>query len=156
MPVARIFRPPKPRPERGFTLMELVVVILIAGVLAVVIAPRFLAKSQVEFQGAYDEALAAVRHAQKVAIASQSSVYVQVSGNTLSVCFGTVSCSSAVTDPSRGSSLVVSPASGVTLSGTSFAYDAIGRPSAAPVFTVAGGGLSRTFTVEAETGHVHP
>jgi prepilin-type N-terminal cleavage/methylation domain-containing protein len=156
MPAVPDVRPVKPRLERGFTLAELVVVILLVGILAAAIVPRFLSRSQIEFQGAYDEALSAVRHAHKLAIAGRTSVFVQVTGSSLSVCYGSGTCSSPAPDPSRGGSLVVSPASGVTITGTSFSFDALGRPSAASVVTVAGGGLSRSFTVEAETGHVHP
>jgi prepilin-type N-terminal cleavage/methylation domain-containing protein len=156
MPAVTKVRPLEPRPERGFTLAELVVVIVLLGVLAAAIVPRFLSRNQIEFQGAYDEALSAVRHAHKVAIAGRASVFVQVTGSSLAVCYGNGTCGSPVPDPSRGGALLVTPASGVSITGASFSFDALGRPSAASVVTVAGGGLSRSFTVEAETGHVHP
>ena len=43
--------------------------------------------------------------------------------------------------------------SGITISGTTFAFDALGRPTPGPVTVTVSG---KTFTVEAETGYVHP
>ncbi|MFO1321244.1 MAG: type II secretion system protein [Burkholderiales bacterium] len=147
-----------PRGIRGFTLAELVVVILILGILAVVAVPRLATTSDFEVQGVYDQALSTVRYAQKVAIASRSTVRVAFAANAVSVCFdGGGACGSAVTDPVRNGSLRAAGSSTVTLTGTTFTYDGLGRPSPGPVtVSVSGGGLTRTFTVEAETGHAHP
>lgn len=139
---------------RGFTLAEMIVVILILGILAAVLLPRFFVKQDFEAQGAYDRVLATVRYAQKAAIGSRCNVRVTIAANVVSAAFETVApCSGSVLDPVRGSALQVTGSASIPITGTTFVYDALGRPTPGPVtISVAG----KAFTVEAETGHAHP
>lgn len=140
--------------QAGFTLAELIVVILIVGILAVFILPRFFQTQDFEAQGTFDRVLATVRYAQKAAIGARCNVRVTFTGNSLSAAFETVApCTGPVLDPVKGGAIGVTGASGVTIAGTTFVYDALGRPTPGPVTVSVAG---RTFTVEAETGHVHP
>jgi MSHA pilin protein MshC len=133
-------------------------VIVILGIVATVALPRFAATGDFEVQGTYDRSLAAVRYAQKMAVASRSAVRVDFASNGLSVCFDSGgACGAAVIGPGTDAALVVAGSADIAISGTSFSFDAQGRPGSGPLtITVAGGGLGRTFVVEAETGHVHP
>ena len=140
--------------QAGFTLAELIVVILIVGILAVFILPRFFQTQDYEVQGTFDRVLATVRYAQKAAIGARCNVRVTFAGNSLSAAFETVApCTGPVLDPVKGGAIGVTGSSGVTIAGTTFVYDALGRPTPGPVTVNVAG---RTFTVEAETGHVHP
>ena len=141
----------------GFTLVELVVVIVVLGILSVVVLPKFVQKNDFESQGIFDEALASVRYAQKAAIGSRSGVRVTFAGNGLSACFESGGgCGASVLNPVKGAGLAVSGTSAITLAGTTFSFDALGRPTPGPVtITVSTSELTRTFTVEAETGHAH-
>jgi MSHA pilin protein MshC len=66
----------------GFTLVELVVTIGLAGILAVVAIPRFFDQQAFRERGFYDEALSAARYAQKLAVATGCQVQLTVGGGT--------------------------------------------------------------------------
>ena len=147
----------QPGRARGFTLVEMIVVIVVLAVLAVVVLPRFSLTRDFDTLAFHDRALAAVRYAHKLAVAQNTAVHVLTAGNSLSLCFD-AGCAAPVTDPAAGQPLVLAAPSGTTLgsSAASFSFDGLGRPSAGAVTFTVGGSPVRSFTVEQETGHVHP
>jgi len=72
----RIFRTNR-RPS-GFTLVELIVVIVIIGILAAVAAPRFFNDRTFSERGYFEELAAALRYAQKLAVASGCPVRMRI------------------------------------------------------------------------------
>lgn len=62
--------------QPGFTLVELVATILLIGILVATVVPRFFGTHGFEERGFYDEAKAALRYAQKTAIAQRRHVCV--------------------------------------------------------------------------------
>ncbi|WP_205617015.1 pilus assembly FimT family protein [Pelomicrobium methylotrophicum] len=142
-----------PRLAGGFTLVELVIVIVILGVLAVAVLPKFFERITFDARAFHDQALAAVRHAQKVAIAQRRTVWVNVTASGIQVCYDP-GCGTPVTDPVRGGALSVAAPAGVSLSPASFRFDGLGRPSTGVSITVTGD-VPRMIVVESETGYVH-
>lgn len=138
--------PPGLRNQRGLTLVELVMAMIIVGVLAVAVAPRFSDTNVFQSRGAADQVRAALRYGQKVAIAQHRNVSVTISAAASSNCgvalaAGNVSCVIS-------NNVTVAPALPRTVT-----FDALGRPvpNAADSVTVG----ATAITVEAETGYVH-
>lgn len=66
---------------RGFTLIELIMVLVLLGVLAAVMVPRMMTPADFGARGFYDETLALLRYAQKTAIAQRRTVCVVLNAN---------------------------------------------------------------------------
>lgn len=151
----------------GFTIIELVVVIGIAAVLAAFAFTRINVTS-FDAEGFANRAAAMVRYAQKIAISQRRTVFVRIclaadpvsvacpSGdNRLVLCYTDAACvAGAVREPPGTNAFSFKVPSGVTLAGTSFSFNALGKPSAGGTITVTGD-VARTITIEAETGYVH-
>ena len=153
MPQARF------RACRGVTLVELVVTIAIAGLLAAVAIPRFVGRDAFDSRGFHDLAITTVRYAQKTAIAWRKEVFVCVDAS--SVAAGTAAgCGTPIVNPATGAPLVATAPSGVTLAPVlNLSFDGLGRPSAGTTIAFTStipDDPARQIVVEAETGYVHP
>lgn len=71
--------------QRGFTLIELIMVIVILGVLAVYAAPRVFNNNDFKARGFHDASLSVLRYAQKTAIAQRRTVCVTFTSNNASL-----------------------------------------------------------------------
>jgi MSHA pilin protein MshC len=149
------------RTQRGFTLVELVVVMVLVGVLGVVAVPRLLQKSEFAARGARDFVASGLRYAQKSAIAMRRNVCVAVGTTSLAI---TYAGAAGATQPCAAGNTLANPATGLPFASTAYeegatvatpanvVFDALGRPSAAVSITV---DLHATaVTIEAETGLV--
>jgi MSHA pilin protein MshC len=157
------FSASRPAWMHGFTLIELIMVMIIVGILAVVAMPK-LSRDGFDSRSFYDQVISDLRYAQKTAIAQRRFICVAFSGgNTLTVTYDATAPSTAhtaatcpgttLTNPVGKPSTVTAP-SGVTFSGgANFSFNAQGKPSAAQSITVSG--YATAITVEAETGYVH-
>lgn len=145
---------------RGFTMVELVVTMVIIGLLAAVVMPRFFGSNEFASRGFYDEAHSVVRYAQKTAIAWRNTpIYVCVTDTTVSARTG--SCSGALVAHPVAGDLVTTAPSGVTLTPAEFSFDGGGRPNPNAQLTISfasafAGDPARQIVVEAETGYVRP
>ena len=157
--------------RRGFTIIELIVVILIAGIMGVAVMSRFSDRGVFEGRGFLDETQALLRYGQKAAIAQRRTVCVRFSANqawlTMRSAAGDTACGTHAAPGDgapTGETLLTGPngvapftvtagtSSGFSPTPAVFYFDAVGRPSAGQTIVVLGGG---TVTVEAETGYVH-
>lgn len=155
----RLLRP------RGFTLIELIMVMVLLGILAAYAAPRIFNRADFDTNGMHNMSMAYLRYAQKTAIAQRRTVCVtfQANGMTLRIASaaGATDCTAGAALPgSDGNAGLVGPAN-YTATPAAMGFDALGQPlsaagavlGAATTITVTGAG--RTITVEAATGYVH-
>jgi MSHA pilin protein MshC len=156
----------------GFTLVELIVVIILVSVLAVVAIPRLRGVDSFNTMGFTDRVMAGLRYAQKQAVAKRRNVCVAFTATTVSFTFASAAgsgsaCNTALTGPAGQAAFSISPESSsvVTLAPVpaGLTFDALGRPvatatglplAAALVITIMGD-AARSFSVEPETGYVH-
>ena len=128
---------------RGFTLVELVVILIVVGILAVAAIPHFFDNAFSE-RGFHDGVKTAIQHARKVAVASRRYVCVVVAANGVTLSMdatlpdnnaNAVNCNPVVNlpvpQPNCPANQVCAPA-GVVLAGANgVIFDPLGRPVAA-------------------------
>jgi len=142
-------------PQRGFSLIEAVVVIVIAGVLLALAIPVFTGKESKasHFQ---EQVKAGVRYAQRQAVAQRRCVFVSVTGTDVSLFYGDAGCAipgTPVADIASGAPYGLTAPPGVTIvppTPAQFSFNGLGRPSTGVAFSVGG----HSVNVEAETGYV--
>ena len=143
-------------PSRGFTLAELVMVLVIVSVLAVAAMPAMFSRLTFDSRRFADQVRAAIQYAQKVAVAQRRNVCVTVTASSLSLTQGTsagAACSAAVFDVSSGSGFVLNAPANVSLGAAAITFDALGQTASAATVTVTGD-QSIPINIEAVTGYV--
>ena len=134
----------------GFTLFELIIVMLVVGILAAFAAPR-LNLTTFRETGFLQQATAAIRYAQKQAIASGCTVQVDISGSSCELNWVGCAGNAALPNPATGNTNFCTESNAAGNPSANFSFDNIGRPSAAQSINFGNG----IITVEAETGYVH-
>jgi MSHA pilin protein MshC len=148
--------------QKGFTLVELVATLIIIGLIAAVSGPLFFDVGVFQKRGFFEETLAAVRYAQKHAVATNCNVRVNITatGFTLFRPANAGACNTGtyntdVVDPSSGAPTFTRTAPDgmtITTSASDIIFSGDGRASTGATVTVGVGAPS--FTVIAGTGFV--
>ena len=137
---------------RGYSLVELIVTLIVMGLLAAIAIPYF-SKAEPEAAWFHEQVKAAVRYAQRQAVAQRRQVYVKITANTVQLCYDN-GCGSPVADYATGATFALSAPSGVVLSPApkTIIFNGLGQPTplAGDSFSVGG----NTVTITAETGYV--
>jgi MSHA pilin protein MshC len=128
--------------SKGFTLVELIMVVVLIGIMAVSVVPKFVDTSAFSLAGGAGMAAADIRYAQELAMgthASKSIVF--TSGNTY------------YTVDSRNVNL---PSKVTISSGATFTFNSLGEPTTGggSSVTLSAGAETKTITVESYTGRV--
>ena len=142
----------------GFTLVELVMTIMIMGILAAVVGPRFFDRKVFDERLFFEETVSAVRYAQKLALASGCLTQVSLDDKNGYRLRRAANCASGeyvaeVQGPDGQIPFANTEVpTGVSVSATNFpvVFDSLGRPSGAASATIG----AFTFSVTAETGLV--
>jgi MSHA pilin protein MshC len=147
--------------QRGFTLVELITVMVIVGILAVVALPRFFDRNVFESRGYYDQAISTLRYAQKTAVAQRTTVCVVDTATEIGLfaadCatpLNVLTSQRCPTDQINYQHKVCVPAGvSITSAHGSLSFTALGSTPVQKIYTVSG--YATAITVEAGTGYVH-
>jgi MSHA pilin protein MshC len=180
-------RPASSRGKRfhhGFTMVELIVVIVLIGIIGTMAVGRFMERSTFDTAAWTEQLRSTLRHAQKVAIAQNHPVYVHLEARRVAVCLdsdaacpgdarrvrapGGANSGSGATRAACGSEswMCEAPPEGVSMglpgkSGTpigGIAFDGLGRAAMIDGFggrlEIKGDELTNTIGIDPETGYV--
>ena len=158
--------------QRGFTLVELITVMVIVGIVSAIALPRMFDRGLFDSRGYYDQVISSLRYAQKTAISQRRMVCVTfppASGMVLTTTanFADVNCDTFPRDlqnpsgtyPAGRTTYTVDAPNGVTLTGAvAINFDALGRATfagASPLSISVSGFAASNVCIAAETGYVY-
>jgi MSHA pilin protein MshC len=142
------------RRSHGFTLVEMIIVIIIVGIMAVAVMPRFSDQSMFESRGFHDETQALLRYAQKTAVAQRRVVCVALNNNGVALTIDTDTpadgvCNSSPTLPNKPRG-----GSGLVASVTRFEFTPFGSTNQSANINISIAGSS-DIRVDAVTGYIY-
>lgn len=168
--------------SKGFTIVELIVVMVLVGILSTLAAARLMDRGDIEAPAFGQQARSMLRYGQKLAIAQNRPVYVSGTPARIALCFN-AACTQRVIAPAGNTDTAATRAAcgsttwycegvpaGVTIASAvaGMYFDEQGRPFAVtdPVgsdvstfasltITLTGSAASDVIVVEPETGYVH-
>lgn len=147
----------------GFTLVELIVVILLIGILSISIAPRFFGVASYQDRRAVDELLTALRYTQQMAMNRGGYIQLDLTATdyTIELTDGTPlrspdgsrhpTCGTPICYKKdfEGATATISPAGPII-------YDSLGRPNSSFIISIGSNPSAlKQIQIEAETGYAH-
>jgi MSHA pilin protein MshC len=155
----KFYQPPlrlKKNKQHGFTLVELVMVIVLLAIVSATALPRFFSKTVFEERVLFDDTLSAARYAQKLSVATGCKTVFSISANQYQLLQGascnTLPFTSPVTNPAKGGAYT-GQQDGISMTAThaDSTFDALGTADVDNTITIG----ARTFAIIAATGFTY-
>ena len=148
--------------QAGFTLVELVIVIVVLGIISVYAAARSVSPAEATLPSQAQKMASNIRHAQTLAYTWGKNLTVTTDSSSYSVyCTTSVaspcpaSTTTPITDPATNSSFNVSLQKDVVLGGTAtLVFNSLGQPGGSASYTLTSGSTTEAISVAALTGNV--
>ena len=141
-------------PQRGFTLVEVVVVVVLLAILTAVAVPSLSGTRAIDDARFVHEVRDALRYAQRTAVAQRRNVCVGFTSTTVSLSIAAVAggaCGSGLAGPGGESPLTVTAGNaGFSSLPSNFSFDPLGAASLGQTLMLPGA----TIVVDAVTGYV--
>lgn len=149
--------------QQGFTLVELVVVIILVGIMALVAGPRFVGRDAFDARGYADGFVGGLQYARQQAVAMRRTVCFTAQIDGFALTRGQApgeACAVPLDSPDGSGDYTTSTPNAVSIAGQggttlphTVTFSPLGQPNGAASFRVRGD-IDRCIAVEAETGHV--
>lgn len=153
----------RPVRQAGFTMVELVIIMMIVGILAVYVLPKMAAAVNMRQDSWHDQLVSALRYAQKSAVAHRRLTCVTITSTTVSLTVAAANpataCTTALLGPDGSATFATSDDSNVATTAMTLYFQPDGRVTTdgagttATNRTISGTGIT-SITVYAETGYV--
>jgi prepilin-type N-terminal cleavage/methylation domain-containing protein len=155
-----------PRSARGYTMVELVVVLVLVGILAAMAVPKFNAALSARDEGWRDALVSGLRYAQKSAVSHRRLVCMDLGASTITLNIASAnpatSCNTALQGPENSTNVFAtastSPGTAVSPAGTLYfqpdgRVTSDGAGNTAANRTITANGIA-SISIVGETGHV--
>jgi MSHA pilin protein MshC len=150
--------------QKGFTLVELVMTLVILGIVSATFLPKFFQISVYQERVFFDDTLAAMRYAQKLAVATGCNIQFSIAGNSYALkrpaAIDRSQCSSTnaahftrdLAHPGTGAAQYTGSQSSISLTPVTLYFSALGNASSDADIAV---GSNKRITVTQTTGLVY-
>jgi MSHA pilin protein MshC len=150
----------------GFTLVELIMVMVLVGIMAAVALPKMSNVMSTQSPGYRDQMMASINYARKIAVSQRRHVCVSITSTAVTLTADPAlpvnhtngNCPNSLALP-LGGNVVTAPKNVTASPAVAIDFDAQGRPvtGAPATITITDASTSQTptLTIEAESGYVH-